>query len=186
MRIKSAGLEVEQLGMKNFSEFKNPVSLSDPLKVKTYWEVLAIGQVKKIWMGATIAKQNFQSFIPNCLIPKQMSEKNPSSFFQSVYEVVRLIPPSRVTSYGAIARFLGSAKSARMVGWAMNASFGVFPPVPAQRVVNAAGILSGKFHFGPGDEMKNLLEAEGVIVENDTVVYFSKHFWDPSELLSEI
>ena len=103
-----------------------------------------------------------------------------------MYEVVRLIPEGRVTTYGAIARFLGSARSARMVGWAMNASFGVFPPVPAQRVVNSAGLLSGKFHFGPGDEMKNLLEAEGVRVEHDAVYEFSRIFWDPAELLREI
>lgn len=108
------------------------------------------------------------------------------AFFDSVYEVVRLVPPGRVTTYGAIARFLGSAKSARMVGWAMNASFGVFPPVPAQRVVNASGMLSGKFHFGPGDEMKNLLEAEGVKVENDEVVNFPQLFWDPAILLEKI
>ena len=111
-----------------------------------------------------------------------MPEHNPS-FFESVYEVVRLIPSGRVSTYGAIARFLGSAKSARMVGWAMNASFGVVPHVPAQRVVNASGILSGKFHFGPGDEMKNLLEDEGIRVENDCVIEFSKLFWDPSTLL---
>jgi methylated-DNA-protein-cysteine methyltransferase-like protein len=112
------------------------------------------------------------------------TEKHP--FFESVYEVVRLIPPGRVTTYGAIARFLGSAKSARMVGWAMNASFGVFPPVPAQRVVNAAGLLSGKFHFGPGDEMKSLLEAEGVCVEKDCVQDFENCFWNPAELLEKI
>ncbi len=111
---------------------------------------------------------------------------NPNSFFESVYEVVRLIPHGRVSTYGAIARFLGSAKSARMVGWAMNASFGVFPPVPAQRVVNASGLLSGKFHFGPGDEMKSLLEAEGLKVENDQVLDFQNCFWDPAELLKEI
>jgi methylated-DNA-protein-cysteine methyltransferase-like protein len=107
-------------------------------------------------------------------------------FFESVYEVVRLIPRGRVTTYGAIARFLGSGKSARMVGWAMNASFGVFPPVPAQRVVNASGLLSGKFHFGPGDEMKNLLEAEGVKILDDAVVDFQKLFWDPAVLLEKI
>lgn len=111
-----------------------------------------------------------------------MADKQ-ATFFESVYEVVRLIPFGRVTTYGAIARFLGSAKSARMVGWAMNASFGVMPHVPAQRVVNASGMLSGKFHFGPGDEMKNLLEAEGVKVEKDVVVEFTRLFWDPSELL---
>jgi methylated-DNA-protein-cysteine methyltransferase-like protein len=115
-----------------------------------------------------------------------MKKATEPRFFDSVYEVVRLIPPGRVTTYGAIARFLGSAGSARMVGWAMNASFGVQPPVPAQRVVNASGLLSGKFHFGPGDEMKNLLEAEGIPVENDTVLNFSLHFWDPAELLTKI
>jgi methylated-DNA-protein-cysteine methyltransferase-like protein len=116
---------------------------------------------------------------PDQPIPKE-------SFFESVYEVVRLIPKGRVTSYGAIARFLGSGKSARMVGWAMNASFTVLPQVPAQRVVNSAGLLSGKFHFGPGDQMKNLLEAEGVKVEKDQVVNFKEVFWDPAELLNEI
>ena len=109
-----------------------------------------------------------------------------NSFFESVYEVVRQIPAGRVTSYVAIARFLGSGKSAQMVGWAMNASFAVDPPVPAQRVVNASGMLSGKFHFGPGDEMKNLLEAEGVKVENDQVCEFNQVFWSPAELLEEI
>jgi len=114
-----------------------------------------------------------------------MESKN-FSFFTSVYEVVRLIPPGRVTTYGAIARFLGSGKSARMVGWAMNASFGVLPLVPAQRVVNASGLLTGKFHFGPGDEMKNLLEAEGVKILDDAVVDFQKLFWDPVALLEKI
>jgi methylated-DNA-protein-cysteine methyltransferase-like protein len=109
-----------------------------------------------------------------------------NSFFQSVYEVVRQIPKGRVTSYGAIARFLGSGKSARMVGWAMNASFTEVPHVPAQRVVNAAGLLSGKFHFGPGDEMKILLEAEGIKIKNDQVVDFMSVFWDPIVLLNEI
>lgn len=108
------------------------------------------------------------------------------TFFESVYEVVRLVPHGRVTTYGAIARFLGSAKSARMVGWAMNASFSVLPPVPAQRVVNASGLLSGKFHFGPGDEMKILLEKEGVRIEDDQVLDFEHLFWDPAQLLSEL
>jgi len=108
------------------------------------------------------------------------------SFYESVFDVVRQIPPGRVTSYGAIARFLGSGKSARMVGWAMNASHGVHLPVPAQRVVNSAGLLTGKFHFGIGDEMKNLLEAEGINVEKDEVVNFKTIFWDPFELLNEI
>jgi methylated-DNA-protein-cysteine methyltransferase-like protein len=117
-------------------------------------------------------------------VKEEKQQKN--SFFESVYEVVRLIPAGRVTSYGAIARFLGSGKSARMVGWAMNASFSVMPPVPAQRVVNSAGLLTGKFHFGPGDEMKNLLEAEGVKIEDNAVQDFERVYWDPVTLLNEI
>jgi methylated-DNA-protein-cysteine methyltransferase-like protein len=98
-----------------------------------------------------------------------------ASFFQSVFEVVRLIPAGRITSYGAIARYLGSGKSSRMVGWAMNASHGELPQVPAHRVVNRLGMLSGKMHFHP---------PEGIEVENDKVVRFKELFWDPSEALS--
>jgi methylated-DNA-protein-cysteine methyltransferase-like protein len=108
------------------------------------------------------------------------------SFYESVFDVVRQVPFGRVTSYGAIARFLGTGKSARMVGWAMNASHGQSPPIPAQRVVNSSGLLTGKFHFGPGDEMKALLESEGIMVEKDQVKEFSKLFWDPFLLLEEI
>lgn len=118
--------------------------------------------------------------------PHSPQNSTQNSFFDSVYEVVRQIPKGRVTSYGAIARFLGSGKSARMVGWAMNAAGGVVPPVPAQRVVNSAGLLTGKFHFGPGDEMKSLLEMDGVGVENDKVVDFAARFWDPRTLLDQI
>jgi methylated-DNA-protein-cysteine methyltransferase-like protein len=100
-----------------------------------------------------------------------------STFFDDVYEVVRLIPKGRVTSYGAIAKYLGAAKSARMVGYAMNAAH-TLPDVPAQRVVNRNGLLSGKHHFGsPG--MEELLKKDGVKVKNDTVVNFEKIFWDP-------
>ena len=100
-----------------------------------------------------------------------------------VYEVVRLIPRGRVTSYGAIARYLGTAGSSRMVGWAMNGAHREKPPVPAQRVVNRNGLLTGKHHFGSPDLMRQLLENEGIKVENDKVVDFKKHFWDPSEEL---
>jgi methylated-DNA-protein-cysteine methyltransferase-like protein len=105
------------------------------------------------------------------------------SFFQMVYEVVRLIPRGRVTSYGAIAKYLGTAGSSRMVGWAMNGSHREKPSVPAQRVVNRNGLLTGKHHFGSPDLMRQLLENEGVKIENDKVVDFKKHFWDPSEEL---
>lgn len=106
-------------------------------------------------------------------------------FFSSVYEVVRQIPTGRVTSYGAIARFLGSGKSARMVGWAMNAAHSVQPPVPAHRVVNSSGLLTGKHHFGSPNAMQSLLENEGIRVENDEILDFKSRFWDPEELLGK-
>jgi len=102
-----------------------------------------------------------------------------SDFFLDVYAVVRLIPEGRVTSYGAIARYLGSARSARMVGWAMNAAHATMPPVPAHRVVNRIGMLSGKAHFPEPDRMQQLLEQEGMIVINNQIQNFGSHFWDP-------
>jgi methylated-DNA-protein-cysteine methyltransferase-like protein len=103
-------------------------------------------------------------------------------FFASVYEVVRLIPSGRVTSYGAIANYLGSAKSSRMVGWAMNASHKLHD-VPAHRVVNRNGMLTGKMHFQFSNQMEELLKKEGVQVYNDQVVDFKNVFWDPAETL---
>ena len=107
-----------------------------------------------------------------------MPNKN-ESFFQMVYEVVRLIPKGRVCSYGAIAKYLGMKRSARMVGWAMNNAHQVLPKVPAHRVVNRIGMLSGQAHFGPG-KMKSLLEKEGIHVLNDQVQNFQEVFWDPN------
>jgi methylated-DNA-protein-cysteine methyltransferase related protein len=103
-----------------------------------------------------------------------------TSFYDQVYEVVRLIPPGRVTSYGAIARYLGSAQSSRMVGWAMNNSHNQPGNVPAHRVVNRNGLLTGKHFFGGSLVMQELLESEGLVVENDQVVNFREKFWDPS------
>ena len=100
-------------------------------------------------------------------------------FFQDVYDVVRLIPEGRVTSYGAIANYLGTKQAARMVGWAMNASHAL-SDVPAHRVVNRVGLLSGKNHFENPMHMEELLAKEGIIVENDQIQYFEKVFWDPS------
>ena len=102
------------------------------------------------------------------------------SFFDQVYAVVRLIPKGRVTSYGAIAKYLGSARSSRMVGWAMNSAHTVRPKVPAQRVVNRNGLLTGKHHFGTLTRMQELLEKEGVKIKDDKVVNFSAIFWDPA------
>lgn len=106
--------------------------------------------------------------------------KNPNNtnFFERVYQVARQIPYGRVTSYGAIGAYLGSASSARMVGWAMNASHG-FEDVPAHRVVNRKGILSGKHHFEGTNLMQELLENEGVVVIENQIQEFEKHFWDP-------
>jgi methylated-DNA-protein-cysteine methyltransferase-like protein len=103
------------------------------------------------------------------------------SFFEEVYAVVRLIPKGRVTSYGAIAKFLGTGKSARMVGWAMNAAHMVKPKVPAHRVVNRNGMLSGKMHFATPTLMQELLEKEKIIVKKDTIQDFDKLFWDPAK-----
>ena len=110
--------------------------------------------------------------------------KKGNSFFDDVYDVVRQIPKGRVTSYGAVAAFLGTKKSARMVGWAMNASFHVKPKVPAQRVVNRNGMLSGKAHFATPTLMQELLEKEGIKIKKDTVVNFDKKFWNPAKELS--
>jgi methylated-DNA-protein-cysteine methyltransferase-like protein len=108
--------------------------------------------------------------------------KDTDNFFEKVYEVARLIPYGRVTSYGAIANYLGAARSARMVGWAMNSSH--TQDVPAHRVVNRVGLLSGKYHFPGSNLMQQLLENEGVKVIDNKVVDFEKHFWDPvKELL---
>lgn len=102
------------------------------------------------------------------------------SFYDRVYQVVRLIPSGRVSSYGAIASYLGTKGSARMVGYAMNAAGTAYPPVPAHRVLNRNGLLTGKFHFDAEDLMQQLLENEGIKVENDQVKDFKIFFWDPS------
>lgn len=101
------------------------------------------------------------------------------NFYDEVYQVVRLIPEGRVTSYGAIAAYLGAVSSSRMVGYAMAAGGGMHPYVPAHRVVNRQGLLTGKFHFG-GDTMEQLLANEGIKVEDNKIVDFKSLFWDPS------
>lgn len=114
-------------------------------------------------------------------------QKSPASkqttFFNDVYDVVRLIPKGRVTTYGAIAKYLGAAKSSRMVGYAMNAAH-TLPDVPAQRVVNRNGLLTGKMHFATPTRMQELLLQDGVKVINDQVLDFKNIFWDPATELS--
>jgi len=107
-----------------------------------------------------------------------MSDKN-DNFFERVYEVARQIPYGKVTSYGAIAKVLGAARSARMVGWAMNASHNL-EDVPAHRVVNRNGLLTGKHHFEGTNLMQQLLENEGIVVIDNQIVDFEKHFWHPN------
>ncbi|MBV9987640.1 MAG: MGMT family protein [Chitinophagaceae bacterium] len=108
------------------------------------------------------------------------SGRKDNNFFEQVYEVARLIPRGRVTSYGAIAAFLGPKGSARMVGWAMNGAGKIKPKVPAHRVVNRQGMLSGSAHFGSPTRMAELLKKEKIKVKNNQVVEFAKHFWDPA------
>lgn len=112
------------------------------------------------------------------LLPIKDDSKN-YTFFEDVWSVVRQIPKGRVTSYGAIANYLGTKLSARMVGWAMKAAHYAHPRVPAQRVVNRNGMLTGRYHYETPTRMQELLEKDGVKVENSTVVDFEKRFWDP-------
>lgn len=114
----------------------------------------------------------------------KLAMKEQDSFFDRVYEVVKLIPHGKVTSYGAIANYLGSRGSARMVGWAMNASHSAADPIPAHRVVNRNGMLTGKHHFGSPDIMQQLLESENLQIIDNKIVDFEKHFWDPSDCLN--
>ena len=113
--------------------------------------------------------------------PKSVSREY--SFFENVYEVVRQIPKGRVTSYGAIANYLGTKLSARMVGWAMNLAHSAKPKVPAHRVVNRNGMLSGKAHFGTPTLMEELLAKEKIKVEEDVLIDFKNLFWDPAKEL---
>ena len=108
------------------------------------------------------------------------SGQKDQNFFEQVYEVARLIPKGRVTSYGAIANCLGTKLSARMVGWAMNGAHKVKPKIPAHRVVNRNGMLSGKHHFKTPTYMEELLKKEGIKVKGDKIVDFKERFWDPA------
>jgi methylated-DNA-protein-cysteine methyltransferase-like protein len=107
-----------------------------------------------------------------------------SGFFEQVYEVTRMIPYGRVTSYGAIARYLGSPQAARMVGWALNSSHHMEDFIPAHRVVNRNGMLTGKHHFDGQRVMQQLLENEGIQISDDQIINYKDHFWDPSRELS--
>lgn len=112
------------------------------------------------------------------------TDADDNDFFSRVYEVTRLIPWGRVTSYGAIARYLGSGRSARMVGWALNVCHSKPDFIPAHRVVNRNGLLTGKRHFGNSSTMAQLLMNEGILVEDDQITNFKEKFWDPGIELS--
>lgn len=112
-----------------------------------------------------------------------MTKKEIPDFYRLVYEVTKRIPYGRVTSYGAIARYLGTAQSSRMVGYALNNCHHTGEFIPAHRVVNRNGLLSGKHHFDGPDVMQQLLESEGIEIENDKVVNFKQLFWDPEQEL---
>jgi methylated-DNA-protein-cysteine methyltransferase related protein len=108
-----------------------------------------------------------------------------TGFFDGVYQVVRCIPYGRVSTYGAIARYLGSPQAGRMVGWALNKSFGEKDYIPAHRVVNRTGLLTGKHYFGYSGTMKQLLESEGIIIDDDQIRDFARLFWDPVKEMPE-
>ena len=112
-------------------------------------------------------------------MPQSKPQHN-SDFFSRVYDVTKCIPYGRITSYGAIGRYLGSGRSARMVGWALNGSHNSKEFIPAHRVVNRNGLLTGKRHFGNSSTMRQLLENEGIIVKDDQIVNFDEKFWDPA------
>lgn len=126
----------------------------------------------------TVKKKSAEK--PKAIRPSGKKEEN---FFELVFEVARQIPKGRVTSYGAIAACLGAKSSARMVGWAMNGAGKVKPKVPAHRVVNRNGMLTGKYHFSPPGLMEQLLKKEGVKVKKEQIVEFKKLFWDPAKEL---
>jgi len=109
----------------------------------------------------------------------KQERKSKESIYDAIYDIVRSVPKGRVTSYGAVAAAIGAASGARVVGYAMNTCAGVKPKVPAHRVVNRNGMLTGKHHFSPPEKMQQLLEKEGVKVKNDIVVDFDNLFWDP-------
>jgi methylated-DNA-protein-cysteine methyltransferase related protein len=151
--------------------------MADPKKKKVARP--AARRVKPAAKTATHAPRNVKEKLS---ILKPSGAKD-DSFFDLVHEVARQIPRGRVTSYGAIAACLGTRLSARMVGWAMMAVPSAKKPVPAHRVVNRNGLLTGRHHYNPPERMQQLLEKEGVTIKDDTVVNFKKLFWDPAQEL---
>ena len=133
--------------------------------------------------NATVTKKPPRTPIREKLTTITPSGKKDDNFFELVHEVARQVPKGRVTTYGAIAAALGTRRSARMVGWAMNTCHLAIKPVPAHRVVNSIGLLTGRHHFKPPEKMEKLLKKEGIAVKDNKVVDFKKLFWDPSQEL---
>jgi methylated-DNA-protein-cysteine methyltransferase-like protein len=150
--------------------------------IAMYPHIKMFCQSYQIIRKLTTRKTNKRKIGLNSINP---SGKKDQSFFESVHQIARQIPYGKVTTYGAIAACLGTRLSARMVGWAMNAAHHAIPSVPAHRVVNRNGQLSGKNHFATPDTMKTLLESENIKVEQDTIIDFQRHFWNPQENLDQ-
>lgn len=163
----------------NVNKMATPRKKNKPAAKKTAKRPAAKKAVRR-----TAAKNTVQRAAAKKPVRERLASVKPSggkddSFFDLVHEVARQIPRGRVTSYGAIGAALGTRSSARMVGWAMNACHLAVRPVPAHRVVNHAGLLTGRHHFNPPEKMQRLLEKEGVVVKNNKVVEFARLFWDP-------
>lgn len=162
-----------------FPSQRKPGSCRKRIRLKENW----IRYISPVAQSISL-KQPARNKLPqDNLSTIKPSGKREENFFELVYEIVRQIPGGRVTSYGAIAVCLGTRLSARMVGWAMNSAHQLQYKVPAHRVVNRKGMLTGKNHFGTPYRMQELLESEGVIIKDDQIVDFEKHFWDPSKEL---
>lgn len=170
----------QQKHMLHFSSadlYNTPDAPPETTSIQTFYEKMFLEE------GVNICYLTF-SLHQKADQPRLTRGTTNSTFFDKVYEVARLIPFGRVTSYGAIAKYLGTGLSARTVGWAMNSAHSDVLNVPAHRVVNRNGMLTGKHHFGAPDVMQQLLENEGLTVINDQIVDFNKYFWDPAiELL---
>ena len=156
------------------------ISFAKKNSVKRQFVIHHIGSIL-VWMDKSSYWFNIELFLLQNFYLHTV--KKSDHFFEKTYEVVRLIPYGRVTSYGAIAKYLGAARSARMVGWAMNNSSKQVGDVPAHRVVNRKGLLTGKHHFDGTNLMQQLLESEGIVVINNQVQDLEKVFWNPMDEL---
>lgn len=158
---------------------KAPVAIKNATAArKSTAKGISVGKKKPVASRNTASESNPFDVKLKVVTPSGAKDVN---FFEMVFDVARQVPKGRVTSYGAIAAAIGARGWARQVGWAMHAAGSAKPKVPAHRVVNSSGVLSGKHHFNPPGKMEELLKKEGIKVKNDKIVDFKKLFWDPSE-----